>query len=481
MKRLLLILLLTANAWAGFRDPDRPLDERVEDLLRQLTLEEKAGQMDEICQPIERLGIPGYSWWSECIHGVGRAGKATVFPVAIGLAATWDTGLVGRVATVISDEARAKHQGSRTERYHGLTYWAPAVDLARDPRWGRIEETFGEDPHLVSQMGLTMVRSLQGDDPRYLKVAATPKHFAVHSQETDRHWKSFDVSERWLHEYYLAPFRTCFVAGNAASVMTAYSGFNGMPCTMHRWLLTELLRGEWKFDGAVVTDWGAPRHLQKSFKMVGTDEDAVAAALRAGVDVLCQHDSCDFPNMYPTILNAVKLGIVKETEIDAAVRRSLRVRFRLGMFDPPERVPYEKLTPDILASPTNAAVALQASREAIVLLKNARVPGRGNPTPILPLDLRHLESIAVLGSHADRVYLGNYSGTPALPAVTTYAGITNRVGNQLIVRTVPWIEIDRNKKKPETGDEQRRSVAAAVKAARDSDVAVVVQIGRAHV
>jgi len=472
---ILLTLPARAQDWVpDYLNPDCAVEERVEDLLQRLTLEEKAGQMENVTRPVPRLGIAGYDWWSECIHGVGRAGRATVFPAAIGLAATWDVPLLTRVGTVISTEARAKHQEDPTARYHGLTYWAPAVDLARDPRWGRIEETYGEDPYLVTQMGLAMVKALQGDDPTYLKIAATLKHFAVHSQETDRHWKCFDVSERALHEYYLAPFRACFVAGKAASVMSAYNGFNGVPCTANHWLLTELLRGEWGFDGAVVTDWGAPRNLRMQHKIAATDEDALALALHAGVDVLCQYDSCEAAGLYDNLLTGVRLGRVTVAQLDTALRHSLKVRFRLGMFDPPERVPYEQISPAWLGRPEHVALALQASREALVLLKNTRIPGHNNPTPILPLDRRQLESIAVVGSHANRIFLGAYPGTPATPPVTTYQGVTNHVGDTLIVRQVPWLEIDDRKKKTAPLDEQKHNIEAAVKAASISDVAVVV-------
>lgn len=456
--RHLLALLFVCAAWA-----EKPADERAEDLIRQLTLEEKAGQMLEITRAIPRLGIPSYSWWSECIHGVGRAGRATVFPAAIGLAATWNADLMHEVATVISDEARAKYFEAPGTRYHGLTYWAPALDLARDPRWGRVEETYGEDPHLVGTMGLAMVRGLQGQDPQRLKVAATLKHFAVHSQETDRHSKCFEVSERLLHEYYLAPFQKCFTEGKAASVMTAYSGFNGLPSTMNRWLLTDLLRDTWGFDGAVVTDWGAPRHLRTAYKFVPTDEHGVAAALRAGVDVLCQHEQCEQPDLYNSIIASVRLGILSEAELDVALCRSLTLRYRLGLFDPP-------VESYCIAAPSHIALARRASREAIVLLKNAPIPGRNNPTPLLPL--RQFDSIAVIGSHANRVFLGNYSGEA--PAVTTYQGITNHVGDRVVVRHVPWLEIDDRKKKNAPLDEQKRSIDEAVRAARLADVAVVV-------
>ena len=475
---LSLILLagpLAAQDWLpDYLNPECAVGERVTDLLQRLTLEEKVGQMENVTQPIRRLGVIGYDWWSESIHGVGRAGRATVFPAAIGLAATWDVPLMTRVGAVISTEARAKHQEAPTARYHGLTYWAPAVYLARDPRWGRIEETYGEDPCLVTQMGLAMVKALQGDDPQHLKIAATLKHFAVHSQETDRHCKLFDVSERALHEYYLAPFRACFIEGQAASVMSAYNGFNGVPSTANRWLLTDLLRGEWGFDGAVVTDWGAPRNLRTQFKWAPTDEDAVVLALRAGVDVLCQYDSCESAGLYDNILTGVRLGNVTESQLDTALRRSLKVRFRLGLFDPPESGPYDQISPAWLGLPEHVALARQASREAIVLLKNDRWPGRNNPAPILPLDRQRLESIAVIGSHANRLFLGAYSGDPAAPARTTYQGITNHVSDTLIVRSVPWTEIDDPKKKDAPLDEQKRNLAAAVKAASISDVAVVV-------
>lgn len=459
-----------AEEWLpDYLNPDCPLPARVEDLLRRLTVREKIGLMENASPGIPHLGVAPYDWWSEGIHGVARAGIATVFPAAIGLAATWDVELVERVAHVIGDEARAKHQQNRGARYHGLTYWAPAVDLARDPRWGRIEETYGEDPHLVTQMGLRFVRGLQGDDPLYLKIAATPKHLAVHSQETDRHSKIFEISPRVLHEYYLAPFRACFVAGKAASVMTAYNGFNGVPCTANRWLITELLRETWGFDGAVVTDWGAPRNLCRTHRWVDTDEHAVQACLRAGVDVLCQYDG-----MEPSITGALRLELIREEDLDQALRRSLAVRFRLGMFDPPERVPYEQITPDWLGRPAHLALAREASRKAIVLLKNAKVPGRNDPTPILPLDVERLDTIAVVGSHANRVFLGAYSGEPAGPAWTTFMGVTNRVGDRVLVRHVPWLDMEGRRRGTPDPDEIKKNRAAGVRAAAEADVAIVV-------
>jgi beta-glucosidase len=251
--------------------------------------------------------------------------------------------------------------------------------------------------------------------------------------------------------------------------MTAYNGVNGLPCTANRWLLTDLLRGEWGFDGAVVTDWGAPRCIRTAFNLVPTDEHVVKAALEAGVDVLCQYDGIS-----EGILAAVRGGVVEEWQLDEALCRSLKVLFRLGMFDPPERVPYEQITPAWLGRPEHIALAREASRESIVLLKNEAVPDRADPTPLLPLDRRKLESIAVVGSHANRVYLGAYSGEPSEPAVTTLRGVSNHLSDRVVVRDVPWVRIDDSSKNNQPAEERRRSVDAAIQAGGASDVALVV-------
>ncbi|MCG3149611.1 MAG: Thermostable beta-glucosidase B [Verrucomicrobiae bacterium] len=480
--RRFVVLLLSATVVLGhelpvYLDPDCPVAERVEDLIGHLSLPEKIGLFETENPPIPRLGVPTRSWWNEGVHGVARAGRATMFPAAIGLAATWDVELLTRVATVISDEARAKHNLAPTNRYHGLTYWAPCVDLARDPRWGRIEETYGEDPHLTARLGVAYVKAMQGDDPRYLKLVATPKHFAAHAQETARHSTAPTIAPRTLREYYLEPFRACFVEGGARSVMTAYSGINGVPCMINQWLLTDLLRGEWGFQGAVVTDWNAPNTIKNNFKLTANHAETVALGLVAGIDIFCQPGG-----IHTALTEAVTSGLVPASVLDAALRRSLRLRFELGEFDPLDRVWHRQIPPDVIGCSNHVALAREASQKAIVLLKNAPVAGRNSPTPLLPLDREKLESIAVIGSHANRIFLGAYSGDPAQPAVTTLQGVTNHVSDRVIVRHVPHIDLDERRRRlkknetldPKTIDEEKQNLAAALDAAARSDVAVVV-------
>lgn len=393
------------------------LDERAKELLSQMTLEEKVSQMVFDAPAIERLGIPKYNWWNECLHGVGRAGVATVFPQTIGLAATWNTDLMHHIATAVSDEARAKHheaarRGIR-EIYTGLTFWSPNINIFRDPRWGRGQETYGEDPYLTAQMGVVFVKGLQGDDPRYLKLVATPKHFAVHSgPETDRHHFDAQVNERDMRETYLPAFEACVKEGGAASVMGAYNRVNGEPCCASPTLLEKILRQEWGFDGYVVSDCWAILDIYLHHKVVNTPEEAAALAVKNGCELNCGE-------VYPVLVDAVKQGLISEDTIDRAVERLFTARFRLGMVDPPEQVPYAQIPYEIIDSPEHRALALRAARESIVLLKN-----EGN---LLPLR-KDLGSIAVIGPNADDLQslLGNYSGTPA-KAVTPLEGIRKKI------------------------------------------------------
>jgi len=384
-----------------------------------MTLEEKISQMVFDAPAIERLGTPAYNWWNECLHGVGRAGVATVFPQAIGLAATWNPDLMHQIATVISDEARAKHheaarRGIR-EIYTGLTFWSPNINIFRDPRWGRGQETYGEDPYLTAQMGVSFVKGLQGDDPRYLKLVATPKHYAVHSgPESNRHSFDAQVNERDLRETYLPHFEACVKEAGAYSIMGAYNRTNGEACCASRTLLQKILRDEWGFDGYVVSDCGAIRDIWKYHKLVETPAEAAALAVKEGCDLNCGET-------YPALLAAVEQGLIEEAAINQAVRRLFTARFRLGMFDPPEQIPYAKIPYEVIDSPEHRALALRAARESIVLLKN-----EGNLLP-LPKDLA---SIAVIGPNADdlQVLLGNYSGTPA-KAVTPLDGIRKKLSS----------------------------------------------------
>ena len=377
-----------------------------------MTLVEKIGQMLYEAPAIERLGIPEYNWWNECLHGVGRAGIATVFPQAIGLAATWDDGLMRRVATAISDEARAKYndwqrRGIR-QIYTGLTFWTPNINIFRDPRWGRGQETYGEDPFLTGRMGLALVRGLQGDDPRTLKLAATAKHYAVHSgPEPDRHGFDAVVDERDLRETYLPAFEVLVRAGKVESVMGAYNRTNGEACCASRTLLEKILRQEWGFDGHVVSDCGAIDDIWRYHGLAKNREEAAALAVKNGCELNCGET-------YAALLVAHHKGLIDEATLDLAVKRLMRTRMRLGMFDPPEQVPYSAISYEVVNSPEHRALALQAARESIVLLKN---------DGLLPLS-KEISSIAVIGPNADDLMtlLGNYNGTPA-QAVTPLEGI----------------------------------------------------------
>ena len=400
-----------------YKDATLPIEARVEDLVSRMTLEEKISQIMYDAPAIERLGIPKYNWWNECLHGVARAGVATVFPQAIGLAATWNTELMYRVAVAISDEARAKHhealRQSIREIYTGLTFWSPNINIFRDPRWGRGQETYGEDPYLTARMGVAFVKGLQGDDPRYLKLVATPKHYAVHSgPEPDRHHFDARADERDLRETYLPAFKACVKEAKAVSVMGAYNRTNGEPCCASPTLLENILRQEWGFDGYVVSDCWAILDIYQHHKVVETAEEAAALAVKAGCDLNCG-------TTYPALHEAVAKGLIDEATIDRAVKRLFTARFRLGMFDPPEEVGYAQIPYEVNDCPEHRALALRAARESIVLLKNE--------DNLLPLS-KDLQSIAVIGPNADdlQVLLGNYNGTPSR-ATTPLEGIRKKV------------------------------------------------------
>ena len=403
-----------------YKDTSLPVTRRVDDLVSRMTLEEKVSQMMNAAPAIPRLGIPVYDWWNEGLHGVAFSGVATVFPQAIGLGATFDPRLAGRVASVISEEARAKYneaqrRGNRA-RFYGLTFWSPNINIFRDPRWGRGQETYGEDPYLTARMGVAFVRGLQGDDPRYLKVVATPKHYAVHSgPEPERHRFDAKAAERDLRETYLPAFRATVTEAHAASVMCAYNRTNGEPCCANTHLLVDILRGEWNFGGYVVSDCGAIGDIYQRHHFVKTAEEASAVALKRGTDIECG-------DTYRALVAAVKQGLVSEAEIDRAVKRLFEARFRLGMFDPPEMVPYAKIPFSANDSPEHRQLALEAARESVVLLKN-----ENNTLPLR----KDLKAIAVIGPNADEVpvLLGNYNGQPSR-ATTPLAGIRQRVSPQ---------------------------------------------------
>src|ERR671912_662289 len=392
------------DSGAPYLNPELGLDQRVDDLISRLTLEEKVSQMMNAAPAIPRVGIPQYDWWNEALHGVAFSGVATVFPQAIGLGATFDPRLVNRVAEVISTEARAKyHEAQRRgdrARFRGLTFWSPNINIFRDPRWGRGQETYGEDPYLTGRLGVEFVKGLQGDDPKYLKTVATPKHYAVHSgPEPERHRFDAPATERDLRETYTPAFRATVMEAKAVSVMCAYNRVNGEPACANTRLLGRILRGEWGFTGYVVSDCGAIDDIFRRHNFVKTPEEASAVAVKRGTDLDCG-------DVYRALVNAVKQGQISEGEIDTAVKRLFEARFRLGMFDPPGMVRYAQIPFSANDAPAHRALALEAARESVVLLKNEK-----NTLPLR----RDLNSIAVIGPNADdvQVLLGNYNGQPS--------------------------------------------------------------------
>jgi beta-glucosidase len=395
-----------------FQDPELSRAERVKDLVGRLTLAEKAGQMLHEAPGIERLGVPPYNWWNEALHGVARAGIATVFPQAIALAAMWSPRRLHEVAVVVSDEARAKHHEFARHHdygyYKGLTFWSPNINIFRDPRWGRGHETYGECPYLTSRLGVAFCSGLQGDDPEHLKLVATPKHFAVHSgPEAARHGFDARVSAKDLRETYLPAFHACITEAKAASIMGAYNRVNGEPCCGSETLLKRILREEWQFQGYVVSDCWALRDFHENHHVTSSFPESAAMAVKAGCDLNC---GC----AYEHIPAAVEQGLLSEAELDVCLARLFDARMRLGMFDPPERVPFAATPYEVNDSARHAELALVAARESMVLLKNDGV---------LPLS-RDLRSIAVIGPNADdaSVLVANYHGTPSQP-VTPLAGI----------------------------------------------------------
>jgi beta-glucosidase len=386
-----------------YLQPERPMQARLDDLLSRLTLEEKIDLMVHKSPGVPRLGIPAYNYWNEALHGVARNGRATVFPQAIGMAATWDTRLIEQVGSAIGDEARAKHHAAlrangRTDYYQGLTFWSPNVNIFRDPRWGRGQETWGEDPRLTSLMAGAFVRGLQGDNPRYLKAAACAKHYAVHSgPEKDRHQFNARVSARELHDTYLPAFKHLVTEAKIEAVMGAYNRTLDEPCCGSRLLLQDLLREAWGFDGHVVSDCGALEDFHKNHQVTADAAESAALALRHGCDLDCGGV------VFRSLPEAIERGLVSESDVDRALARTLRTRFRLGMFDPPERVPYSSTPASVVASPAHRRLARQAAVKSMVLLKND-----GDLLPVAP----NVRSIFVVGPTAANmdVLLGNYYG-----------------------------------------------------------------------
>lgn len=438
-----------------YLNPNALPRERAEDLINRMILAEKVASMVADSPAVERLGIPAYNWWNEALHGVGRAGLATVFPQAIGIAATWNEDLVFQMATAISDEARVKHhealrRGDHSQ-YTGLTFWSPNVNIFRDPRWGRGQETFGEDPFLTSRLGVQFVRGMQGDDPKYLKTAACAKHYVVHSgPEADRHQFNAEVDTRDFKMTYLPAFEALVREGQVVGVMGAYNRVNGEACCASPHLLQYVLRRELGFQGYVVSDCGAIEDIYKYHHLAQTPEEAAAKAVKAGCDLNC---GITYEHLFVALGNA----LLRESDIDRALLNLFETRFRLGMFDPPERVPYTRIPFQTNNSPANQALALEVARQSLVLLKNA--------DGLLPLD-KGVGRVAVIGPNADDelVLRGNYFGEPS-ESTSLLQGI------RAVVSPVTTVAYARGCGIMDLGQE---GFAEAVDLAAGVDVAVVV-------
>ncbi len=422
IQALTIVLLFTYSSYAqksnlDYLNADLTIEERVQDLISRMTVAEKISQMMDRADSIPRLGVPMYNWWNEGLHGVGRSGTATVFPQAIGAAAMFNDDLLFIEATAISDEFRAKYneyiRNGERNRYGGLTVWSPNINIFRDPRWGRGQETYGEDPYLTTRLGVAFVKGLQGEDPNYYKTIATPKHYAVHSgPEPLRHEFDVDVSERDFLDTYLPAFEATVKEGKAASVMSVYNRFRGLSGTGSPLLLTEILREQWGFEGYVVSDCGAVRDIFENHKIVSSEAEAVAAALKAGCDLNCG-------SYYRFLPDALEQELITENDLDIALKRLFTARFKLGMFDPEDKVPFNKIPLSVNDSPKHRELSKVTARESIVLLKN-----EGN---ILPLS-KDIKTIAVVGPSANEasIMYGNYNGTPS-SFVTPLQGIINKV------------------------------------------------------
>ncbi|RHJ81464.1 glycoside hydrolase family 3 C-terminal domain-containing protein [Parabacteroides sp. AM08-6] len=468
-----LLLSVTCNGEQQdypFRNPDLPLEQRINDLLGRLTPEEKIGQMMNSTPAIERLGIPEYDWWNEALHGVARAGRATVFPQSIAMASTFDDKALLTTFTMVSDEARAKyHQYQKNkeyDRYKGLTFWTPNINIFRDPRWGRGMETYGEDPYLTERMGVAVVKGLQGDDPKYLKTHACAKHYAVHSgPEWNRHEYDANVTPRDLWQTYLPAFEALVKEGNVQEVMCAYNRFEGKPCCNSDKLLIDILRNSWGYDRIILSDCGAINDFWQKDKNTPRHEthpDAESAssdAVLTGTDLECG-------DSYKALVQALKDGKITEKDIDTALRRLLKGRFELGMFDPDERVPYSKIPYSVVESPEHIAQALNMAHKSMVLLKNK------NKT--LPLR-KNIKKIAVVGPNAaDSTMLwANYNGFPT-HTVTILEGIRTKVPNTEVIFEQGC---EHTGDSINTADNKRIAVNYTATAAKVKDADVIIFVG----
>lgn len=436
---------------AKFRDPALPVDERVADLVAHLTLEEKAKLLFHKCTGLPDKGVPFFGGWNQCLHGVWSKTPTTCFTASIGMAATWDPALVKQVADAISDEARALYKAGADGPHskHGLIYRAPVINICRDPRWGRIQESFGEDPFLCGRTAVAYVQGLQGQHPKYLKVAATLKHFAVNNQEAGRTRLSATVPERMLHEYWLPHFKAAVTEGGAQSLMAAYNALNGTPCCLNKTLLTDILRGLWGFEGFVVSDLGGIGTMMAGHKTITDPPQAVAAAVKAGCDL----DDENYAKHLPT---AVRQGLLDEATLNVAVGRVLRTAFKLGVFDAPEAVPYTAIGPESIDSAAHRALARRLESAAMVLLKNQ--------DNFLPLDRAKLKKVAIIGPTADRAEYGAYFGASA-PCVSPLDGLKARFGEGAEVLVARGCGI--------TEPSQPGELEAAVAAAKQADVVLL--------
>ena len=416
-----------------FRDMKAPQHERIMDLLSRLTVEEKISLLVNDAPAIGRLGIDKYNHGNEALHGVVRPGDFTVFPQAIGMAAMWNPELLYRISSAISDEARGRWK----ELEYGkkqiagasdlLTFWSPTVNMARDPRWGRTPETYGEDPYLSGVLGVAFVKGLQGNHPRYLKTVSTPKHFAVNNEEHNRSSCNAKVSERDLREYYLPSFERCITEGKAQSIMMAYNAVNDVPCTVNTYLIKNVLRGDWGFNGYIVSDCSAPEWMITKHHYVKTREAAATLAVKAGLDLECGNQ------VYGEgLLKAYRQYMVSEADIDSAAYRILRGRMMLGLFDAPSQNPYNQIEPSVVGCKAHRDLALEAARQSMVLLKN-----KDN---FLPLNPKKVKSIAVVGISAGHCEFGDYSGTPKNEPVTILDGIKQYAEEYgFKVAYAPWV------------------------------------------
>lgn len=456
-----------------WRDPSRTLQVRANDLIRRMSLAEKVAQLKNAAPAIARLGLPSYDYWNEALHGVANNDIATVFPEPVGAASSWNPKLFRQEGTIIGVEGRAKHNdyanknNGNSKWWTGLTFWTPNINIFRDPRWGRGQETYGEDPYLTSEIGIEFVKGIQGDDPNYMLAMACAKHYAVHSgPEADRHRFNAQISDRDLYETYLPQFERVVREGRVAGVMSAYNAVNGIPATASSFLLTDLLRKQWGFEGYVVSDCDAIRDIYgtRQHRYVNTAEEAAALALKAGCNLCCGGD-------YNALVRAVQNGLVTEKEIDQALYHTLWTRFRLGMFDPADKVPYTKYTIQDNDTAEHRQMNLELARQSLVLLKN---------DGILPLDRSKYKRIAVIGPNGDSKSMlhGNYHGTPSRP-ITILSGIRQLAGPNIEVtfamgspitperRTAPWSGQDNGTTRPL--DELS---AEALKSANEADLII---------